>query len=204
MRINSKIIKLIIVSLVLMFSLNYTSLVNASIDETPPIEAVPPLEVIKIADPIGTLTNSQIRQLKSKISAEALGDIFYFDGVYQTYDGYHDRGAVLIAGPNNTSSPNTATYTIKRTISNGFNTTIGASADFVSANVGFNVKWSEERSWSYTVTVNPGKTVYVYYRDWYHVKKFNCHKYNWITGASTYGTGFAEQWYAPQFYSVER
>jgi len=50
-------------------------------DDSPPIEAIPPEDVIRNADPIGTLTPDEIRALKSRVIPQALGDIYYFDGV---------------------------------------------------------------------------------------------------------------------------
>ncbi len=168
----------------------------------PPKKASPPEYIIRNATPIGggkiiTPVKNHNRTVNNILYS------YYFDGIYNRYDGYYDRGIIEIAGPNNTSSVNTSTYTISRTVGNSFSTQIGADADFVSAHVGYNVKFSTEKSWAYTVTVPPGKTIYLHYRDWYHVQEFNCHKHYWLTGSNVYGTGWAAQWFAPQFYTTE-
>gem|GEM_PF-6106533 len=187
-----------IIMLSLLLSLSFNGLSYA--DDLPPVESTPPESVIRNADPLGTyyhtIKNPNIKHTENIFYTD------YFDGIYIRYDGYHDRGIVAICGPNNTPSTNTLTYTIRRTVSNSFSTGIGASADFISAHVGCSVTASTEKSWSYTVSIPPYSTVYLHYRDWYHVQQFYCHRHYWLTGSDHYGTGWAEQWYAPQFYTT--
>ena len=167
---------------------------------TPPIESTPPSGIIKNATPIGGHLSGNIsRNSETK-------NIFYtnyFDGVYHRCDGYRNMGIVEKAGPNNTDSSNSATFTITKTISNDYNVSIGISADFISAHVGYDVTYSTEKSWSYTVTIPPHKIVTLYCRYWYHVQEFKVHRHYWLTGSNEYGTGWAAQWYYPQFYTSE-
>ena len=127
----------------------------------------------------------------------------YFLNIYSTYDGYRDRGEVA-SGYNGKSSNDTLSFTITRTVSNGWNCNIGFSADVVSGGVGYNVNWSTTKYWSYSATVNPYKTVHIGYQDWYHVQKYNV-KTVWYyeEPVTEYGTGWAEQWFKPHFYSWE-
>ncbi len=188
-----------IITVAFMLSFSFNGLSYA--DNLPPVKSAPPESVLRNADPIGTYTHG-ISGRKG-VHTENIFYTDYFDGIYERYDGYRDRGIVEIAGPNNTSATNSSTYTISRTVSNGYSTSIGANANFVSAHVGYDVTFSTEKSWSYTVTIPPYSTVYLHYRDWYHVQEFYCHRHYWLTGSNSYGTGWAEQWYAPQFYTTE-
>ncbi len=139
--------------------LTFVSIKIASANDIPIVKANPPKSVINNASPIGTLHHPiKSRIPTNKKQVEGLWWwTYYFDGVTNRYDGYRDRGIIEIAGPNETSSENSSTYEISRVVSNSFGTSIGASADFISANVGFQVTYSVTRSWTYTVTVPPGK-----------------------------------------------
>lgn len=190
----------IIVAILFVLSSAFASGSYAS--NTPPVKSVPPQSVIRNSSPIGGNYRHKFSPGPG-IHTKNIFYTYYFDGVYSRYDGYYDRGIIEIAGPNNTSSSNSSTFTIKRTVSNSFSTSIGADADFVSAHTGYNVTFSTSKTWSYTVTVPPYKTVYLHYRDWYHVQKFNCHKHYRLTGENVYGQGWSAQWFAPQFYTTE-
>ncbi|QIB25937.1 hypothetical protein [Caloranaerobacter azorensis] len=100
--------------------------------------------------------------------------VHHFDRITAQYDGYIDRGEVA-SGYNGKSSKDTLDFSITRTVSNTWSTNIGFSADVVSGGVGFDVTWSEQKSWGYSVEVNPYKTAHIGYQDWYHIKDFTCY-----------------------------
>ncbi|MFC4767583.1 hypothetical protein [Effusibacillus consociatus] len=87
----------------------------------------------------------------------------------------------------------------------------GASIDFaakpVTYKVGYDVTWTDTKTWSYSSEVSPYKTVHIGLQDWYHVQEFNLHT-DWYDNdgypiGTTYGTGWAAQWFKPHFYSWE-
>jgi hypothetical protein len=134
-----------------------------------------------------------------------IGHSHYYDSTYNIYDGGIDRGEVA-SGYNGKNSKDTLTFTITRTVTNGWNCNIGFSSTIVEAGVGFSVTWSDTLSWQYSAEVNPYKTVHIGYQDWYHVKQYYCHTYWWALWPfdyNEYGSGWAQQWFKPYFYSWE-
>jgi hypothetical protein len=181
---------------------------NGNIFDSKPLEGVAPDNGI-LDEPGGKLTPNERTQIDKKsitdfgISPQHIGypHIHYFDGIYNRYDGYLDRGEVA-SGYNGKGSSDTLSFSITKTVSNGWNTNIGFSANTVSSGVGYNVQWSATKSWTYSATVNPYKTVHIGYQDWYHVQEYYCHTM-WLYNPPTYtfGDGWAQQWFKPHFYS---
>lgn len=188
---------LILVAIMLVLCLMSSVVSAATIDQALPTAGIAPEG---LETPIGTIAKS----VPTKPSAQPDNVIFtdYFDSVYNSYDGYYDRGEVYRAGPNSTSAPDAASYTYAKTVANDYNASFNIADDVVSAGVGFSVTYTESKSWTYTFTIPPGQTIGLHYRDWYHVKQFNCHRHYWLDGSNLSGTGSAEQWYMPQFYTV--
>ena len=162
-------------------------------------------------EPGGTLTPNEIAEIEKNnvtdigISPQHIGypHKHVFLGIYNRYDGYKNRGEVA-SGYNGKSSPDTLSFTITRTVSNSWNTTIGFSAQTISSGVGYNVGWSAQKSWTYSATVNPYRTVHIGYRDYYHVQEYNCLT-TWYYNPPKYtsGQGWAKQWFKPHFYTWE-
>ena len=135
-----------------------------------------------------------------------VGCYSYIDDVYHAYDGYYDRGEVARAH-NGKPSADVLSFEISREVGNAWNASVGVTEGMVDAEFGFDHSWSETRTFGYSATVNPYKTVHIGYKDWYHVKQFNCHM-TCTTGwpsppSTTYGTGWSSQWYLHEFYSWE-
>ncbi|GAB6274187.1 MAG: hypothetical protein STSR0004_10500 [Peptococcaceae bacterium] len=187
---------------------------RGNIDELPPTAGVVPDNGYP-SEPGGTLSKSEIKKLLDKetkpskdsdVAPQHAGwpHSHYFLNIYNRYDGYHDRGEVA-SGYNGKSSIDTLSFTITRTVSNGWNCSIGFAASIVSGGVGYDVNWSTSKSWSYSATVNPYKTVHIGYQDWYQVQMYNV-KSSWYFLEKTldeYGNGWAKQWFKPHFYSWE-
>lgn len=126
--------------------------------------------------------------------------------ITNTYDTMVSRGEVA-SGYNGKPGADQLSFTIQKEVSNGWNANIGFSSDVVSGGVGFDVTWSDTKSWGYTATVNSHKTCHIGLKDCYHVKTFNCATiyYNTngqITNVES-GNGWARQWYKPHFWSWE-
>lgn len=188
---------LIFVAVMLVLCLISSVVSAATIDQALPTPGIAPEGP---QTPIGMIT----KPVQGKPGVQPDNIIFtdYFDSIYNSYDGYHDRGEIYRAGPNGTSYPNEASFAFSQTVANSFNASFNIGDDVVSTGVGFDVTYTESRTWTYTFTVGPGQTVALHYRDWYHVKQFNCHRHYWLDGSNAYGTGVAENWYMPQFYTV--
>jgi hypothetical protein len=127
----------------------------------------------------------------------------YVDNIYNEYDGYRDRGEIASAY-NDCDCKASLGFSISETVSNGWGANLGFSASAVSNGVGYNVSWSTQKTWSYSVDTNPYHTAHVGYQDWYHVDEFNGHTtYYYETGDSSteYVQGWGEQWYKPHFYN---
>lgn len=187
---------LIFVAVMLVLCLMSSVVSAATIDQALPTPGIAPEGP---QTPIGIIT----KPVQGKPGMQPDNIIFtdYFDNVYNSYDGYHDRGEVFRAG-NQTSVTDTATFTYAHACSNSFNATFNISADVVSGGVGYNVAYSETMTWQYSFPVPPGQTIGLHYRDWYHVKQFNCHRHYWLDGSNVYGNGSSENWFMYEFYTV--
>ena len=235
--INTCLQRLIIVTLAFVFSFvsmpfvvsaHEGSVESNNVKEKPPIFGVAPNNGM-LEDPGGILTKEQIKELEKKLNIErkefekklqdsSTGEVnpshfhiiphyHVFDRVTGRYDGYYDRGEVA-SGYNGKNSIDTLSFQISRTVGNSWNANIGFAKEPVSAGVGYNVEWKETKSWTYSATVRPYKTVHIGYQDWYHVTQFDCHTV-WINPYypndvwNENGSGWAAQWFKPHFYSCE-
>ncbi|WP_103994416.1 hypothetical protein [Paenibacillus sp. UNC499MF] len=168
--------------------------------------------------PLGNLTTEQIKLYKDSEDGLPKGfvkklhiDILHphthtVDNIFKTYDGYTDRGEV-ISGTNGKSSNDTLVFSISKAVANKWGASVKFDYKKVSATVGYDVTWTDTKTWGYNAGVSGNKTVHVGMQDWYHTQEYNCHTdwydtdgYNYGTD---YGTGWAAQWFKPHFYSWE-
>lgn len=194
----------------LLFSINFSVYAHTSTgtSEDLPIEGIAPKDGYK-NEPLGKLTGKERKLLLEKVSTEHISFYMhqhYFDGIYNTYDGYHDRGEVA-SGYNGKTESDVLEFGITRSVSNSWSTSIGFEKDVVTAGVGYNVTWSDEKSWTYYATVSPDSTAHIGYQDWYHVSQYNVHT-TYVDSGGYYtwdenGTGWSAQWFKPHFYSWE-
>ena len=214
--------------LTILSSINVTALAKNDKDivkENPVVEGIAPNDGIE-ADEGGNLSKKELTKKQQKEEQEVsikAGSVKVYKYVNITgrYDGYHDRGVVM-TGTNKKNSTDSMTFTYTREVSNsasiatGFSKAsnsasiaTGFSKASVEAVVGYNVSWSATKSWSYTASVGPYKTVNIGYKDWYHVQKLKfttvieAYEGNSIYPKTTYqyATGQAKQWFKPEFYS---
>ncbi len=201
--------------LTILSSINVTALAKNDKDivkENPVVEGIAPNDGIE-ADEGGNLSKKELTKKQQKEEQEVsikAGSVKVYKYVNITgrYDGYHDRGVVM-TGTNKKNSTDSMTFTYTREVSNSASIATGFSKASVEAVVGYNVSWSATKSWSYTASVGPYKTVNIGYKDWYHVQKLKfttvieAYEGNSIYPKTTYqyATGQAKQWFKPEFYS---
>ena len=77
--------------------------------------------------------------------------------------GITENGPVASIGAYNAgTAPAPLQLTATRSISNQLSATIGFTAKFISGQLGFNVTAGTSYNFSFTITVNPGQTGYIY------------------------------------------
>lgn len=132
--------------------------------------------------------------------------------VTEKYDGTIDRGEVE-SGYNDKTTADIMPFSISRTVSNGFNLGLKlAPKDKIEVTVGYNVDWSETRTFGYNATVSPKHTVHIELKDCYHVSKLHTWRIMevWLGNSLTPTTtreddysAWTQQWYKPHFTAWE-
>jgi hypothetical protein len=122
---------LVFVAVMLVLCLMSSVASAATIDQALPTPGIAPEGP---QTPIGAIA----KPVQGKPGIQPDNAIFtdYFDSIYNSYDGYHERGEIYRAGPNGTSYPNEASFTYSRIVASGYTASFDISADVVSAGVG--------------------------------------------------------------------
>ncbi len=183
-----------------------SSITDSNFNAEKPIRGIAPFT----AKPskFGSLSNKEIKDLQSvpEVTPRHIAIDPHSHQITQitdTYDGYIDRGEVESAY-NGSGDDDVLTYSRERSISNGYHVNIGFTSSVVSAEVGYDVTWSDKETFAYSMDVPDDKTGHIGFQDWYHVKDFDCVTYYFPPVGSDYeeyGSGWSKQWWKPHFYS---
>lgn len=174
------------------------------------IEATPPYNDYN-QDAGGTLSKKEIldrQQNKKEFITSGYIRVYKYVDIIRSYDGYRDRGKVA-KGTNTKDTYDTLGFSYGKNVSNTASIATGFTKNSVEVVVGYDLSWSQYKSWSYNAVVGPGKTVYIGYKDWYHTDKlkFTTRTESYLGNSLSpivkysYDNGFADQWYMPEFYS---
>jgi hypothetical protein len=215
--------KVLAFSLIMLLSVGQVAFAHDITEQTSPPEVGQDPTPNDPGNPLGTLSKGEIEKLQNshkrhKESAHPNGkpgdvstqdvQLLYhehiFLDIFNTYDGYRDRGELTSGGNSSYTDDATLTYSKSRSYSNGFNVNVGFSSGPVSGGVGYDVTYGDSDTFSWAMTVPPRKVGHIGGQDWYHVQEYNVrndyYDQNGNQLDSEYGSGWAQQWYKFHFY----
>jgi hypothetical protein len=215
--------KILLVTFILLFSFGQLAFAHEKGEQISPATIGQDPSPEDPGNPLGTLTKGEILRLQNSnnihkegsqsggkpggVSTEDVQILYHehiFLDIFNTYDGYRDRGELTSGGNSSYTDDATLTYSKTRSYSNGWNVSIGFSSGPVSAGVGYDVTYDNSDTFSWAMTVPPRKVGHIGGQDWYHVQEYNVRNDYYDSSGnqldSEYGSGWAEQWYKFHFY----
>lgn len=121
---------------------------------------------------------------------------YYVDSIYGRYDGYYDYSTQW-----GCIGPCTAAATWSTSVSNKWGASIKFDKAPISATVGYDVTFTESRSYTFSFAVASGREGLIRYKNWYHVTKMYVHKNVCQLTCTRYdGTAWAGDFFKRVFY----